>query len=153
MPTPSDSHSTAPKFSPTFKKFKISGNLRTCAGCLTFSGEMATEIYLPPQKRAQSVDITNNEGKLAGPILPTHAKKNQDRSEEKSKAKGDWLLRDTTQEITSFDAARLGTGSVAVDSNTDAELLCSYNWISSKRSAIYVPGRFFQTTQKSERLH
>lgn len=110
---------------------------------------MATEIYLPPQKRAQSGDITTNEGTLASPIPLTHAKKNQDRSGEKSKAKSDWLLRDTTQEITSFDAARLGIGSLAVDSNTDAELLCSYNWISSKGSAIYVPGRFFQTQQKS----
>ena len=148
MLTPSDSYSTAPKFSPTFKKFKISGKLGTCAGCLTLSGEMAAEIYLPPQKRAQSIDITNNEGTVTSPIPPTHAKRNQDRSGEKSKAKSDWLLRDTTQEITSFDAARLGIGSVAVDSNTDAELLCSYNWISSKGSAIYVPGRFFQTTQK-----
>lgn len=110
---------------------------------------MATERYLPPQKRVQSGDITKNEGTQASSIPPAHAKKNQDRSEEKSKSNSDWLLRDTTQEMTSFDAARLGIGSAAVDSNTDAELLCSYNWISSKESAIYVPGRFFQTLQKS----
>ncbi|MCJ1347137.1 hypothetical protein MMC31_005358, partial [Peltigera leucophlebia] len=73
-------------------------------------------------------------------MTPNNINKNQDRLVETYDSSSGWLLRDTTQEITSFDAGRLDIGSETVVSNTDAELLCTYNWISSKPSAIFVPG-------------
>lgn len=77
----------------------------------------------------------------------SHKKKNLG----KYKAKSDWLLKDTLQEITSFDVARLETRSNIVKSDTDVELLCTYNWISSKPSAICVPGKYSNLT-KYQRL-
>lgn len=76
---------------------------------------------------------------------PSYREKNLNWGEKEKEAKSDWLLKDTLQEITSFDATRLETRSTVVESSTDVELLCTYNWISSKPSSIYVPGRSFQT--------
>lgn len=61
------------------------------------------------------------------PIALSHIKRDHNRGGREGKAKSDWLLNGTLQVITSFDAARLETTSTAVNSNTDVELLCTYN--------------------------
>lgn len=105
---------------------------------------MATERYVPPQRRAQTDDSANIEGTHTGSVAKGHIEQKNDRGGGKFKVNPDWLLKDTTQEIVTFDAARLEVGPTAVESNTGSELLCTYNWISSRSSAIYVPGKFFQ---------
>lgn len=108
---------------------------------------MATERYVPPQRRVQTDDSANIEGTHTGSVAKGHIEQKYDKGGEKFKVNPDWLLKDTTQEIVSFDAARLEVGPTAVESNTDSELLCTYNWISSRPSAIYVPGKFLQPSR------
>lgn len=105
---------------------------------------MATERYVPPQRRVQTDDSAKIEGTHTGSVAKGHVEQKNDRGGGKFKLNPDWLLKDTTQEIISFDAARLEVGPTAVESNTDSELLCTYNWISSRSSAIYVPGKLFK---------
>lgn len=112
---------------------------------------MATEKkYILPQKRAQG-NFPREKIPKRSMTTPNDINKNQDKLEETYDSSSGWLLRDTTQEITSFDAARLDIGSETVVSNTDAELLCTYNWISSKPSAIFVPGKFIQKPRRAKR--
>lgn len=113
---------------------------------------MAIGKYILPQKRNQD-SFPNIENTLTSLVktqnLIERNQDDQDRCREKFNSGSDWLLRDTMQEITSFDTARLNIGSDTTVSNTEAELLCTYNWISSKPSAIYVPGKVLSIIQKS----
>lgn len=108
---------------------------------------MATEKYVPPQRRAQKDD---SEGIHTSSLAADHFGRKNDGGGENFRVNADWLLKDTTQEITSFDAARLEVGPTAVESNTDSELLCTYNWMVSKSSTIYVPGMFFQPPRRAK---
>lgn len=105
---------------------------------------MGTEKYVPPQRRVQTDDSANIEATNTCSVAKAYSEQNNDECGGKSKVNPDWLLKDTTQEIIIFDAARLEFGPNAVESNTESELLCTYNWISSRSSAIYVPGKFPQ---------
>lgn len=106
--------------------------------------KMGTERYVPPQRRVQTDDSANIEETITGSVAKADIEKNNDRGGAKCKVNPDWMMKDTTQEIITFEAARLEVGPNAVESNTYSELLCTYNWISSRSSAIYVPGKFFQ---------
>lgn len=108
---------------------------------------MATERYVPPQRRAQKDD---SEGIHTSSLAAGYFGPKNDGGGENFKVNADWLLKDTTQEIMSFDAARLEVGPTAVESNTASELLCTYNWIASKSSTIYVPGKFFQPPRRAK---
>lgn len=99
---------------------------------------------MAPQKRAHLGDLSIVERTHSSSMTPSSIKKNHNMGGKECKGKSGWLLKDTTQLIASFDAVQLDIGSTVVESNTDSELLCTYNWISSKPSAIYVPGKSFQ---------
>lgn len=110
---------------------------------------MGTERYVPPQRRVQTEDSANIEETNTGSVAKAHIEQYNDRGGGKCKVNPDWLLKDTSQKIITFDAAQLEVGPDAVESNTDSELLCTYNWISSRSSAIYVPGKFFQPSRRT----
>lgn len=114
---------------------------------------MGTERYVPPQRRVQTDDSANIEETTTGSVAKAGIEQINDRGGAKCKLNPDWMMKDTMQEIITFEAARLEVGPNAVESNTDSELLCTYNWISSRSSAIYVPGKFLPTPKNnSQRL-
>lgn len=85
-------------------------------------------------------------------MTPSHKKINLTWGGKEGEAKSDWLLKDNLHEISSFDAARLEITPTIVKSNTDVELLCTYNWISSKPSAIYVLGKYSDLKKYERKL-
>jgi len=50
------------------------------------------------------------------------------------------MMKGTAFQISTFQSAELEPFPTAVSSKDGFELLCTYNWVSSKAPTVYVPG-------------
>lgn len=79
--------------------------------------------------------------------FPVDGKQTQGKRPERRRRKSislhdrrDWMMKGTAFQISTFQSAELEPSPTPVSSKDGFELLCTYNWVSSKAPTVYVPG-------------